>query len=33
MSAPNPNTVYMMNNLVISLDLLQETTDLLKANK
>lgn len=33
MSAPNPNTVYMMNNLVISLDLLQETTDLSKANK
>jgi hypothetical protein len=33
MSAPNPNTVYMMNNLVISLDLLQGVTDLSKANK
>jgi hypothetical protein len=33
MSAPNPNTVYMMNNLVISLDILQEVTDLTKANK
>lgn len=33
MSAPNPNTVYIMNNLVISLDILQEVTDLTKANK
>ena len=33
MSAPNPNTVYMMNNLVISLDILQEVTDLTKSNK
>lgn len=33
MSAPNPNTVYAMNNLVISLDILQEVTDLSKANK
>jgi hypothetical protein len=33
MSAPNPNTVYMMNNLVISLDILQDVVDLSKANK
>jgi len=33
MSAPNPNTVYMMNNLVISLDILQDVTDLSKSNK
>ena len=33
MSAPNPNTVYMMNNLVISLDILQDVVDQSKANK
>ena len=33
MSAPNPNTVYMMNNLVISLDILQDVTDFSKSNK
>jgi hypothetical protein len=33
MSAPNPNTVYMMNNLVVSLDILQDVTDLSKSNK
>jgi hypothetical protein len=33
MTAPNPNTVYMMNSLVISLDILQEVTDFAKTNK
>ena len=33
MAAPNPNTVYMINNLVISLDILQDVVDQSKANK
>ena len=33
MAAPNPNIVYMMNNLVISLDILQDVVDQSKSNK
>jgi hypothetical protein len=33
MSAPNPNSVYLINNLVISLEILSEVVDQSKANK
>ena len=33
MSAPNPNSVYLINNMVVSLDILQKVVDLSKANK
>ena len=33
MAAPNPNTVYSMNNLVVSLDILQDVVDQSKASK
>lgn len=33
MASPNPDSVYFMNNLVISLDILENIVDLSKANK
>ena len=33
MAAPNPNSAYLINNLVVSLDILGEVKDFSKANK
>ena len=33
MSAPNPNSVYLINNMVVSLDILEKVVDQSKANK
>ena len=33
MSAPNPNSAYLINNMVVSLDILEKIVDESKANK